>query len=154
MTRGAGGGVEVAGGLVGEEDAGPMAEGAGQRHALLLASRELGRVVVAAAAEADPVQQLVRPLLGLQPAQLQRHLDVLARGEGRDELERLEHEADLLAAEAGPLVFAQRAELLAVEPDAAGGGPVEPGEQAEQRALAAAGRARGWPRTIRPARRA
>jgi hypothetical protein len=43
------------------------------------------------------------------------------------------------SAQAGPLVFAERAELHAVQPDAAGGRTVEPGEQSEERALAAAG---------------
>ena len=37
----AGGGVEVAGGLVGEQEGGPRGEGAGERDALLLAAREL-----------------------------------------------------------------------------------------------------------------
>src|SRR6185436_19239131 len=101
--------------------------------------RELGRIVMASPAQSDPAQELVRALLGLEPAELQRHLDVLARGEGRDELEGLEHEADLLTAQAGSLVFAERAELDAVEPDASGGRTVEPGEQSEERALAAAG---------------
>ena len=86
---------------------GPVAERARQRDALLLAARELGRVVMAAVGEAHPAQQLVRALLGLQAAQLQRHLDVLARGEGRDELEGLEDEADLLPAQARPLVLAR-----------------------------------------------
>jgi hypothetical protein len=50
----------------------------------------------------------------------------------------------------GPLVFAQRAELHAIQPDAAGSGPIEPREQAEQRALAAAGRAQdGHERSVR-----
>ena len=45
--------VEVAGGLVGEEQRRFGGEGAGQRHPLLLAARELRRVVVAAFAEPD-----------------------------------------------------------------------------------------------------
>ncbi len=50
---GAVGGVEVAGGLVGEHDGGAEDEGAGERDALLLAAGELDGVVVEAVAEAD-----------------------------------------------------------------------------------------------------
>ena len=56
----------------------------------------------------------------------------------RDQLERLEDESDLLGAQAGAPVLVERAEILAVEMDRAAGGPVESGEQAEQRGLAAA----------------
>ncbi len=52
-------GVEVAGGLVGEEDLRPVGEGARHRHALLLAPRELRRVVVPAVAEAHPREELL-----------------------------------------------------------------------------------------------
>ena len=55
----AGGAVEVAGGLVGEQDGRPGGEGAGQRHPLLLAARELARVVMAAVGEAHGGEQLV-----------------------------------------------------------------------------------------------
>ena len=55
----AGGAVEVAGGLVGEQDRRPGGEGAGEGDPLLLAARELARVVVAAVGEADGGQQLV-----------------------------------------------------------------------------------------------
>ena len=57
----AGGAVEVAGGLVGEQDGRPGGEGARQGDPLLLAARELARVVVAAVGEADGGQQLVGP---------------------------------------------------------------------------------------------
>ena len=55
----AGGAVEVAGGLVGEQDRRPGGEGAGEGHPLLLAAGELARVVVAAVGEPHGGQQLV-----------------------------------------------------------------------------------------------
>ena len=48
----AGGGVEVAGGLVGEQHGGPRDEGARHRDALLLAAGELPRIVAGALAQA------------------------------------------------------------------------------------------------------
>ena len=117
------------------------AEGARDRHPLLLAPRELGGVVVAAVAEAHPPQELVRAVAPVLAPQLERAADVLARGQGRHQMEGLEDEADLRGPERARLVLAERGEIVAVEHDAAAGRPVEPGEQAEQRALAAARRA-------------
>ena len=51
--RGGGGGVEVAGGLVAEQQPRPEHEGAGQGHPLPLAARELRRPMVEALGEAD-----------------------------------------------------------------------------------------------------
>src|SRR6185312_4081549 len=48
---GAGTGVEVAGGLVGEHDLGPAEQRTTDRHPLLLTTRELGRTVLEAVAE-------------------------------------------------------------------------------------------------------
>src|SRR3989442_944373 len=84
----AGAGVEVAGGFVGEQHAGPRAERTGQRDPPLLAARELGGIVVAAVAEADAPEQLRGTGAGVLAAQLERDLHVLAGGERGDELER------------------------------------------------------------------
>src|SRR5882757_10544218 len=54
----AGGGVEIAGGLVGEEDGGLIYERAGEGAALLLAAGEFARSMVVAGAEADAVEGL------------------------------------------------------------------------------------------------
>ena len=58
----AGLGVEVAGRLVGEQDARPVDEGAGDGGALHLAAGQLARPVVQPAAEADAVEQLDGPV--------------------------------------------------------------------------------------------
>ena len=62
----AGGRVELAGGLVGEEDRRPVGERAGDRHPLHLAAGELRRPVLRAVSEPDVREQLAgaRPALG------------------------------------------------------------------------------------------
>ena len=52
--------VEVARRLVGEDEAGPRDEGAGDGHALLLAARKLSGRVSEARPESDLIQQLAR----------------------------------------------------------------------------------------------
>ena len=52
--------VEVARRLVGEEEAGPVDQGAGDGGPLAFAARQLGREVVAAFGETDALQQLLR----------------------------------------------------------------------------------------------
>jgi hypothetical protein len=49
------------------------------------------------------------------PGQLQRQHDVLERGERRDQVERLEYEADPLRAHAGTPVLIELREVLALE---------------------------------------
>jgi hypothetical protein len=58
-ARGARGGVEGAGGLVAEEHVGPLGDGAGDGHALLLAAGELRGEVVGGAAEPHEGEGLV-----------------------------------------------------------------------------------------------
>ena len=56
-------GVQVAGGLVGEQQRRPGDEGARQRDALLLAAGQLARIVLEALAKADPAQDRSRACL-------------------------------------------------------------------------------------------
>jgi hypothetical protein len=106
--------VEVAGGLVGEKEAGLGGEGAGQGHALLLAPGHLGGVVVGAGAEAHGLE-LGRgagegvPLAG----ELQGCRDVLQRGHGGDEVETLEHHPHVVAAKPGEGVLVHGGQVLA-----------------------------------------
>ena len=72
-------------------------------------------------------------------AQLERDRDVLERGQRRDELKALEHEAYLFSAELCPRIFGERAEVDAVDQDRAPRRGVESCEQAEQRRFAASG---------------
>ena len=57
----AGGGVEVAGRLVGQHDRRIVGQRAGERDPLLFASRQLRRVVMRAAGQSDLFEQRLRP---------------------------------------------------------------------------------------------
>ena len=125
---------------------------AGDGHALLLATGELARVGVGALGEADLVEKAVRPLgrdsplLALDP---HRALDdVLQRRHVREQVELLEHHADVAAPPrdlvGGQLVQAVTADLppdvTAVDEDAAAVEGLEQVDAAQQGRLARAGR--------------
>ena len=81
---GAGGEVEVAGGLVGEEDGGVVGEGAGDGDALAFAAGELDGAVLEALAETDGAEEFFGPaaaLLAADAGESECDLDVLAGGE-------------------------------------------------------------------------
>jgi hypothetical protein len=133
--------VEVARRLVGHEDRRLADERARDRRALLLAARKLARPVMQAVLQSDDRQALDRALLALRRGNAlveQRDLDVLCDRELADEVERLEHEADLLPAHAGERVVAEAFDGLAIEFVAARGGAVEAAEDVHQRRLARA----------------
>ena len=100
-----GGRVEIAGRLVGKEQPGTVGDGAGDRHALLLAAGELRRAMVASArrGRASPSSSLARASASvwLKPENELRQHDVFQRREFRQEMVELIDEADLHAAHAG-----------------------------------------------------
>src|SRR5687768_4805803 len=67
----------------------------------------------------------------------ERRHDVLQSGHRGDEVERLEDEAELAAAQARERVLGHARDVLAVDEDAPRGRRVEPRDEAEQRRLAA-----------------
>src|SRR5437588_10585596 len=100
----------MGGRLIGEEQGRLVREGASDGHALLLAAREVTRPVLHAVAEADPIEQLggATPRLATTRApRPQGRCDVLERGEARNQVERLEHDADAMAPVLGERVTAQ-----------------------------------------------
>ena len=98
--------VEIAGRLVGDEDGRTGRQRARQRHALLLAAGQLRRIMRKPLAEADRLEFTPGALEGIRhPRQFKRHRDILDRRHGRDEVERLEHDPHIAAAEAGKRVF-------------------------------------------------
>ena len=85
--------------------------------------------------------QLVEPLpVGLAAGDRERQDQVLLGGEHRQQVEELEDEAELVAAQLGQRAVVEPGDLDAVELDRAGGRLVEPGEDVHQGRLA---RARG-----------
>ena len=125
--------VEVARGLVGQEQPRPAADGARDGDPLLLAARELDGVVVAAIGETDLAEQRVRAAerVGLA-AEPERHRDVLERGERCNEVVGLEDIADIVPPEAREIVLAEPRDLHPGHRHAARGGLVETGDEAQQ----------------------
>ena len=96
-----------------------LGDRARDRDALLLAARELRGEVVEALAEPDQAQRVLGRHRRSRDLGHQRH--VLARGEARDQVVELEHEAHVQAPVAGEPGLVARGQLAAVEPDVAGG---------------------------------
>ena len=130
-------GVQVAGGLVGEQKRWPGDEGPRERDPLLLAAGQLARIVLKPLAKAHPLQDLSRACLrAAVAAKLQRQHDVFQRGQRGEQLEALEHEADLLAPDPRAAVLVQGRQDHAIQAHRALAGHIQAGQQGQQRALA------------------
>ena len=100
--------VEVARRLVGEDELGVGDHGAGDGHPLLLTARELLREVVFAVLDGHARHDVVDTLFALGGGNVhvaQRQFDVLKHVEFVDEVEALEHEADVALAELGAVLL-------------------------------------------------
>ncbi len=143
--RGGGARVQVRGGLVGQDGQRLVDERAGQGDPLPLAAGELVRAVPHAVVEPHRRQRRLRPPLAVgagDPVDPERILHVLERGEHRQEVEGLEHEAQLAPPQARLLRRGQGGQIGAREQDLALVRLVQAAEQVQQARLAAAGRAR------------
>jgi hypothetical protein len=83
--------------LVADDDRRVAAQGPGDRDPLLLPARQIGRAVVQAVVEADRGQEASGLAVGVAVAGIlhpDRDRDVLERGQGREQVEALEHEAE------------------------------------------------------------
>ena len=137
-----GGAIEIAGRLVGEQEAGLAGEGPGKRHPLLLAAGELGRIVCHPGGKADRGQPLAGTRQGVGGVgQFERQRDVFQGGHGRHQVEVLKYDTDMIPAEAGEGIFIEGAQLLAGRPNGAGRRPFEAGDDHQQAGLPGAGRA-------------
>ena len=135
----AGAAVEVAGRLVAHQDRGAVDERPGDRHALLLAAGELGGMVVEPVGQADTLERLAGPFAALAggdpPGIDHRQFDILQRRRPRQEVEVLEHEAEVAVADRSALILGERHHLPVVEPVASGTGAVEAAERVHERRL-------------------
>src|SRR2546422_2369841 len=135
LTRGR---VEVAGRLVGEQDAGVVHQCSRDGHALALAARQLVRLVLHPVPEPHALQRprrLRATRLRPEPRVDERQLHVVQGGRAGEQVERLEDEADLLVADPGQLIVGQIGDLLPVEPVLAAGRRVEAADQVHERRL-------------------
>ena len=125
--------IEVAGGFVGEDDFRATGECSGSRDALLLAAGQFGRLVGQAVAEREDVDYVVEPLrVRLAAGYVHRERDVLARVQRRHQIERLEHEAHLVAPEPRQGFVGQVREIDIAYEDLALRDPVESGHAVEK----------------------
>ena len=108
--------VERCGGLVGEDHLWSCDQRPGDRHALLLAPRQRSGKAPQLASDADALGELldVAPV-DVTVVEAERQRDVLRHREARDEVERLEHEADSLATQYRQLAPAQAVEVGTAE---------------------------------------
>ena len=89
--------VEVTGRLVRQQHLRLAHHRAGDRHPLLLAARQLARIMVHARAQADPFERLARRLAPLRRAHAavqQRQLDVVDHAQVGDQVEALKDEPE------------------------------------------------------------
>src|SRR5690348_12700098 len=88
--------------------------------------------------EPDPSEQLGGSRFGaVISAKLERHLDVLQRGQCRDPFTALKNEPNFPAAEPRARILAHHREILVVEEHAAAGWGIQSSEKAEQCRLSA-----------------
>jgi hypothetical protein len=133
--------VEVAGGLVGEDQIGLVDQRPGAGNPLLLTAGELGRAVRETVRDAQLPDQVAEPVaVDPGPGQVGREGDVLGRGQRRDQVEGLEDEADLVPAQPGEPGVVEPADVLAAHERLPGRRPVEAGHAVHERRLARARR--------------
>ena len=134
--------VEGAGGLVAQQDLGVGRQGAGDTDALLLATRQLRRVLFGVVREPDAGQQFGDALVDFAARQLagqgQWQCHVVGDGFGSQQVEVLENHPDLLA-EAAQLAGVERGNVLAIDDDLAAGRLFKAVDQTQHGALAGAG---------------
>src|ERR1039458_2276247 len=135
--------VEIAGGLVAQQQQRLVDEGARQRYALLLAAGKLGRAMIEAIAQADLCQQVARTVdvAVAIPRNQRRHQHIFEHGALRQQAVVLKDEADCPIAERRQLFLGERERIASIERDRTGSGLFQPAEDVEERALARAGRA-------------
>ena len=117
MTSSAESRVQVAGRLVGEDHRWLGRQRARDRHALLLAARQLARPVPQAVLEPDHLERAQRPpprLARRTPREQQRQLDVLERVQHGQQVVALEHEAHAPRAVVGLLPIGQPRQAAAL----------------------------------------
>ena len=132
--------IKVAGRFVGQQKRRSMNQRSRHGGALHFAAAHLVREGVGARGESDEFEHLGRAgagVLGPVAAQEEGKLDVLDRGHGQQQIEKLEDDAEALAPVCGEGAFVHVVQSESVDRDLARCWLVESAEQIEQRAFAA-----------------
>jgi hypothetical protein len=122
----AGPAVQVAGGLVGQDQLGLVHEGPRDGHPLLLAAGELVGSVVGAAAQPDRLEEGAGPAMALGgwpvfPVVDEGQLHVLEGGRPGQQVEALEDEADRPIAQDGAAIAVEARHVFPGQPVVSGG---------------------------------
>ena len=108
--HGAGGGVEIAGGFVGEKDRGLVDEGTGEGSSLELSTGELVGAMVGAVGELDGFKEIVRTVTGRgvhTSGEEEGEENVFLNRKGGEKVKELKNEADFKASEGGQFVVVE-----------------------------------------------
>ncbi|MNE31605.1 hypothetical protein D3C80_1251810 [compost metagenome] len=127
--------------LVREDDMAAVHQRPGNGYPLLLATGKLARAIAGAFSQAQALQQRLGPFGpwgGGGPGIDSRHLHVLLRRGGRDQVIALKHEPERFAAQPGQFVIVQAGNVLAREAIMPGAWAVEATEDVHQGRLAGA----------------
>ena len=109
-------------------------EGPGDRHALFLSARELGRVMAPAICKPDLIENLKSCLSRrFLAGKLQRQHDVFERIQRRHQMKGLKHEPDAGRPDIGPAILIEIGEIDAIQPDMAICRQIQPREQGQKR---------------------
>jgi acyl-CoA thioesterase I len=134
--------VEIAGWLVGEQQLRLDDEGARQRHALLLAARQLLGIMQQAVREPDGLQRVARPRRGVAPSgELERDRDIFQRVHHRHEAKGLEDDADRATSPQSERILVEGAEIGSRDAHHAAGRALEAAHHHHHGRFAGAGRA-------------
>src|SRR6185437_13915273 len=136
--------VEIAGGLVCQQNGGLTNEGTRYGYALLLTAGKLRRIMLSAMGHPDALEHVLHALLALfcsHTAIGERQFDVFKDGEIADQIERLKNEPDLAVADARAVAERELFDRLSVNPVASVRRRIEQAQNRQQRRLAAARRA-------------
>ena len=141
LNGGTGFSIEISRGFVRKENGGTTDEGPGQSHALLLAAAELHGIVIQAAFQSHPLQQIhPRFAIEFSPTQFQGQEHVLQSRQRGHELKILKNKPHPFVAQARPSILGHFMKRLAFQENLPAAGPVQPGAESQQGGLAAAGR--------------
>ena len=139
----AAGAVQCAGRLVSQQQPGLAHDGTGDGHTLALAAGQLIGPVIQPVGKADGFQRGPGPLLTfrlLHAAVQQGQRHIIQRRQLGQQMEGLEHEADLLVPDLRQLLAGAFGDLPLPQQIASGGGHIQTADQVHQGGLSASGR--------------
>jgi len=130
--------VEIAGGLVGEDEFGLIDERSGDGDSLLFTAGKICGEMFEAIGEADTLERFDSLRFIGDGMEILREHDVFERGEVRHEMKLLKDETDFFRAVSDELGFVEARDVLAVDGDVAQSSSVETAKDIDERCFAGA----------------